>query len=151
IFKDIPEAYAMTVMRRMMMRISEAVCRKEGILSITTGESLGQVASQTMESMNTINEVTNYPVLRPLVTMDKEEIVQISRDIGTYDISIRPYEDCCTIFVPKSPKTRTKRDKVNELEANMDFQTLLKEAVEGIEILEIHHQEDRDEAFKDLL
>src|SRR5699024_6491578 len=86
IFKDIPEAYAMTVMRRMMMRISEAVCHKEGILSITTGESLGQVASQTMESMNTINEVTNYPVLRPLVTMDKEEIVQISRDIGTYDI-----------------------------------------------------------------
>src|SRR5699024_3464448 len=75
----------------------------------------------------------------------------ISRDIGTYDISIRPYEDCCTIFVPKSPKTRPKRDIVNELEANIDFQKLLKQAVEGIEILEIHHQEDRDEAFKYLL
>src|SRR5699024_8914959 len=138
IFKEIPEEYAMTVMRRMMMRISEAICRKEGILSITTGESLGQVASQTMESMNAINEVTNYPVLRPLVTMDKNEIVQISKDIGTYDISIRPYEDCCTIFVPKAPKTKPKREKVNQFEEHMDYHALLEEAVEGTETHKIN-------------
>lgn len=151
IFKEIPEEYAMTVMRRMMMRISEKVCQKEDILSITTGESLGQVASQTMESMNTINEVTNYPVLRPLVAMDKDDIVHISKDIGTYDISIRPYEDCCTIFVPKSPKTKPKRDKVNELEKNMDYESLLKEAVEEIEMVTIDHHDEEDDAFKELL
>lgn len=151
IFKNIPEEYGMTVMRRMMMRISEEVCRKEEILSITTGESLGQVASQTMESMNAINEVTNYPVLRPLITMDKDEIVDIAKDIGTYDISIQPYEDCCTIFVPKAPKTKPKRDKVNQFEANMDYEALLEEAVEGTETLTIDDQEEQNNLFKDLL
>lgn len=151
IFKEIPEGYAMTVMRRMMMRISEAVCRKEGILSITTGESLGQVASQTMESMNTINEVTNYPILRPLVAMDKDDIVNISKDINTYDISIRPYEDCCTIFVPKSPKTKPQRDKVNQFEAKMEYQQLIDEAVSGIKLIKVNDQKDAEDVFKDLL
>lgn len=151
IFKDIPEEYAMTVMRRMMMRISEKVCQKEGILSITTGESLGQVASQTMESMHAINEVTNYPVLRPLVAMDKDEIVNISKSIGTYDISIRPYEDCCTIFVPKSPKTKPKRDKVNQFEAKMDYQQLLEEAVEGVRTIKMSDHIGEAASFKDLL
>lgn len=104
IFREMPENYAMTIMRRMMMRISEQVCKKESILSMTTGESLGQVASQTMESMNAINEVTNYPILRPLVAMDKDDIVKISRTIDTYDISIRPYEDCCTILFQSRQK-----------------------------------------------
>src|SRR5699024_2402714 len=80
IFKQLPERFAMTIMRRVMMRISEAICKQESILSITTGENLGQVASQTMESMNVINEVTNYPILRPLITMDKEEIISISKN-----------------------------------------------------------------------
>src|SRR5690606_7198035 len=81
IFREMPENYAMTIMRRMMFRISEKVCEKESILSLTTGESLGQVASQTMHSMHTINEVTNYPVIRPLITMDKQEVIQISQTI----------------------------------------------------------------------
>jgi len=151
IFKEIPEAYAMTVMRRMMMRISEAICEKEGILSITTGESLGQVASQTMESMNAINEVTNYPILRPLVAMDKSEIINISKDIGTYDISIRPYEDCCTVFVPKSPKTRPRRDKVNQFEAKMDYKQLLGTAVEESKLIKVNDHKNEEDAFKDLL
>src|SRR5699024_11105958 len=98
-----PDRYSMTIMRRVMMKVSEAICHKENILSVTTGESLGLVASQTMASMNAINEVTTLPVLRPLVAMDKEEIIRISRKIDTYDISIQPYEDCCTVFVPKYP------------------------------------------------
>lgn len=150
IFKQIPDYYAMTVMRRIMMRISEAVCRKEGILSITTGESLGQVASQTMESMNAINEVTNYPILRPLVTMDKDEIVKISQKIGTYETSIRPYEDCCTIFVPKSPKTRPQREKVIQTESKMDVSSLLEEAIENIEVIKITDKNVNDEMLDDL-
>ncbi|HLR40424.1 MAG TPA: tRNA uracil 4-sulfurtransferase ThiI [Virgibacillus sp.] len=150
IFRDIPEDYAMTVMRRMMMRISEKVCQQNNILSIATGENLGQVASQTMESMHTINEVTNYPIIRPLITMDKDDIVQLSKKINTYDISIRPYEDCCTIFVPKSPKTRPKRDKVSFLESKGEFTDLLEEAVNGIEVVKITDQTKTNDAFDHL-
>ncbi|WP_099158783.1 tRNA uracil 4-sulfurtransferase ThiI [Virgibacillus ndiopensis] len=151
IFKDMPDGYAMTVMRRIMLRISETVCRNEAILSMTNGESLGQVASQTMESMNVINEVTNYPIIRPLVAMDKNDIIKISRKINTYDISIRPYEDCCTIFVPKSPKTKPKRDKVNYFESQVDYSELLREAIEGIEVVKLTDQNDSVNEFEDLL
>lgn len=151
IFQETPEGYAMTVMRRMMLRISELVCIKEGILSLTTGENLGQVASQTMESMNTINAVTNYPIIRPLITMDKNEIIQVSKRIGTYDISIRPYEDCCTIFVPKAPKTRPKRDKVAYFESKFDYQALMDEAVQGIETIQMTDQKKSADIFSDLL
>ncbi|HEY4602268.1 MAG TPA: tRNA uracil 4-sulfurtransferase ThiI [Cerasibacillus sp.] len=150
LFQEIPDGYAMTVMRRMMFQISEAVCRKQNILSMATGESLGQVASQTMESMHTINEVTNYPILRPLVAMDKQEIIKISKDIDTYDISIRPYEDCCTIFVPKSPKTKPKRDKVNQFEAGFDFQPYIDEAVENIETIIVTDEKPKDDLFEEL-
>ncbi|MUK86836.1 tRNA 4-thiouridine(8) synthase ThiI [Ornithinibacillus sp. L9] len=151
IFQETPDGYGMTVMRRMMLRISEQVCKNEGILSLTTGENLGQVASQTMESMNTINEVTNYPILRPLITMDKDEIIDISREIDTFDISIRPYEDCCTIFVPKAPKTKPKKDRVNYFEEKYDYQELIDEAVNGIEIVEISDEKQvKDDAFQDL-
>ncbi|SET45364.1 thiamine biosynthesis protein ThiI [Oceanobacillus limi] len=151
IFQETPDGYGMTVMRRMMLRISEQVCRNEDILSLTTGENLGQVASQTMESMNTINEVTNYPVLRPLLTMDKDEIIEISRKIDTFDISIRPYEDCCTIFVPKAPKTKPKRDRVNYYESQFNYQDLIDEAVEGIEVIEITDEKQiKEEVFEDL-
>lgn len=128
IFRQIPDGYAMTIMRRIMMRISEKVCQEQGILSITTGENLGQVASQTMESMNVINEVTNYPILRPLVAMDKTEIIDIAKKIGTYETSILPYEDCCTVFVPKSPKTKPKREKANHFEAKADLSEWVEEA-----------------------
>src|SRR5699024_314729 len=152
IFHDIPEGYAMTVMRRMMMRIAQKVCEKESILSITTGENLGQVASQTMESMNTINEVTNYSIIRPLITMDKDDIIQLSKKINTYDISIRPHEDCCTIFVPKSPKTRPKRDKVNNMESKCNYTFLLEEAINGIEVMKINDdQVNSKDVFDHLL
>ncbi|MRH42844.1 tRNA 4-thiouridine(8) synthase ThiI [Aquibacillus halophilus] len=151
IYQDIPHGYSMTVMRRMMMKISEAVAFKEGILSLTTGESLGQVASQTMESMNAINQVTNYPILRPLITMDKEEIIQISKKINTYDISIRPFEDCCTIFVPSSPKTKPKKDKVIYFESSLNFNEDLEETINGIEVIEISHSTSHEDEFSDLL
>lgn len=151
IFRQIPERYGMTVMRRIMFTISEKVCNSEKILSLTTGESLGQVASQTLSSMNVINEVTNLPVLRPLVAMDKEEIMEIAQKIGTYDISIRPYEDCCTIFVPKSPVTNPTRKKVNFLESKVDFTELIEEAIAGIETVTISSTDENEEIFDDLL
>ena len=151
IFKQIPDSYTMTVMRRIMVRISEHVCKEQSILSMTNGESLGQVASQTMESMNTINEVTNYPILRPLITMDKEEIIKLAHDIDTYEVSIRPYEDCCTVFMPKAPKTRPRRDKVNQFEEKFDFTELINEAINGIEVVEVTDRQVLASAFEDLL
>ncbi|KHE72861.1 tRNA uracil 4-sulfurtransferase ThiI [Halobacillus sp. BBL2006] len=153
IHREMPSGYSMTIMRRMMMRISEKIARKQGILSLTTGESLGQVASQTMESMNTINEVTNYPVIRPLATMDKLEIIDISRKIGTYDISIRPYEDCCTVFVPKAPKTKPTRENANYYESNSDFSEDIEKAVAETYTIEVNASEDDQESneFSDLL
>ncbi|MYL34105.1 tRNA 4-thiouridine(8) synthase ThiI [Pontibacillus yanchengensis] len=152
LYRQIPEEYGMTVMRRLMLRISEHVAEREDILSFTTGESLGQVASQTMESMNAINEVTNYPIIRPLVAMDKLDIIELSKKIDTYEISIRPYEDCCTVFVPSQPKTRPTREKINELEAKVDFTQELEETLENIETLEFReeHSEQENE-FSDLL
>ncbi|RIU89702.1 tRNA uracil 4-sulfurtransferase ThiI [Oceanobacillus picturae] len=150
VFKSIPDGYAMTIMRRMMMRISERVCEQESILSMTTGENLGQVASQTMESMNTINEVTNYPVIRPLVTMDKSDIIHISQQIGTYETSILPYEDCCTIFVPKAPKTKPKREKANYYESRKDYTALIEEAVSGIETVKVTAETTMEPTFEDL-
>lgn len=150
IFRELPERYGMTVMRRMMVRIAEALCEKRRILSLTTGESLGQVASQTMASMNAINEVTNLPILRPLVSLDKHEIIEHSQRIGTYDISIRPYEDCCTIFVPKAPITNPRREKVLELESYVDFTASIEEAIDGIEQIVITSENDAEE-FADLL
>lgn len=150
IFQETPDGYGMTVMRRMMLRISERVCRKEDILSLTTGENLGQVASQTMTSMNTINEVTNYPIIRPLITMDKDEIIDISKAIDTFDISIRPYEDCCTIFVPKAPKTKPKRDRVNYYESKFDYEDLIQEAIDGIEVIRVSDQKKKEDVFEGL-
>lgn len=152
IFKSVPDRLSMTIMRRVMLRVSEMVCVQEKILTMTTGESVGQVASQTIESMNVINEVTNYPVLRPLVALDKSDIIKVSEDIGTYDISIRPYEDCCTVFVPKSPATNPKRGIVNAIEANLDISELIEEAIAGIEEVEITKNSDVSNLlFADLL
>ncbi len=102
---------------------------------MVTGESLGQVASQTLESMQAINDVTNTPVLRPLIAMDKLEIIDIAQKINTHDISILPYEDCCTIFTPPAPKTRPKKEKVEYYESFMDFESYIKEAVEETETI----------------
>lgn len=150
IFKVIPGPYAMTVMRRIMLMISERICSANNILSITTGESLGQVASQTMESMHVINQVTNYPVIRPLVAMDKTDIITLSEQIDTYTISIRPYEDCCTIFVPKSPKTKPNKDKVLYFESQADFTSYIDDAIQHTEVMKVTEQNTTKNKFQDL-
>ncbi|HEU5141386.1 MAG TPA: tRNA uracil 4-sulfurtransferase ThiI [Bacillales bacterium] len=146
----IPDNYRMTIMRRMMVRIVEKLAEKNGVLAAATGESLGQVASQTLESMNTINEVTNLPMLRPVLAMDKTEITAISKRIGTYDISIRPYEDCCTVFVPAAPKTKPTRERAGQFELNLKVAQLVDEAVEKTEILDFKATEQVEEDFQEL-
>ena len=128
-----PEEYFTLIMRRMMMRISEALAEKLGCMSLVTGESLGQVASQTMQAMMVTNAVCRLPVFRPVIGMDKEEIIAIARKIDTMETSILPYEDCCTVFTPKHPKTRPQLAEIEKAEAKMDVEALVKEAVEGTE------------------
>lgn len=126
-----PEDYLITIMRRFMMRISERIAAKTNALALATGESLGQVASQTLESMNTINSVIRIPILRPLIGMDKTEITEIARKIDTFDLSILPYEDCCTIFTPKNPVTRPKPGIAENFEQALDIEALVEKAVKG--------------------
>lgn len=114
-----PERQTTIIIRRYMMRIAQEIARRNGAMSLTTGESLGQVASQTQEGLNATNAVVDLPVFRPLIGMDKQEIVAIAEDIGTFETSILPYEDCCTIFVPKHPETRPKREVVEKSEIPM--------------------------------
>ncbi|MCM3786976.1 tRNA 4-thiouridine(8) synthase ThiI [Domibacillus indicus] len=135
IHKQVPENYTMTSTRRIMMRIADRIREQTGALAIVTGESLGQVASQTMESMAAINDVTNTPVLRPLIAADKLEIMNIARKIGTHDISILPFEDCCTIFTPAAPKTKPKTEKVQFFESFLDFEPLIEEAIQSTETM----------------
>jgi thiamine biosynthesis protein ThiI len=132
-----PEDYLITIMRRFMMRISQQIAAKTGALALATGESLGQVASQTLESMNTINNVVSIPILRPLIGMDKTEITDISRRIDTYELSILPYEDCCTIFTPKNPVTRPKPHVAARFEESLDVDALVADAVNRTEVEEI--------------
>lgn len=131
--KHCPDALGITIMRRMMLRIATEVAKSRNILALVTGESLGQVASQTLESMRTINAVTNLPILRPLVAEDKVDIIHRARMIGTYETSILPYEDCCTIFVPKSPRTKPHLDEAERAEAALDVDALVARAVESLE------------------
>lgn len=128
-----PEELRVTIMRRMMLRIATRVAAAEGALGLVTGESLGQVASQTLESLGTIEAVTGLPVLRPLVGLDKEEIIQRARAIGTFEISTLPYEDCCTLFVPAHPRTRPTPAEAEDGEASLDIEGLIARAVAGIE------------------
>ena len=125
IYDHAPECYCITLMRRMMFRLADRLARRRKCPVISSCESFGQVASQTLQSMHVINAVTNLPVIRPCAVMDKLEIMQISKKIGTYDISIRPYEDCCTIFTPKSPKTSPHMDDVEKYEQLFDFDSFL--------------------------
>ncbi|MED1439692.1 tRNA 4-thiouridine(8) synthase ThiI [Aeribacillus composti] len=153
--QKILENYTMTSTRRMMLKIADEIRKKRGALAIVTGESLGQVASQTLESMYAINEVTTTPILRPLISMDKNEIIEIAEKIDTFEISNRPYEDCCTIFTPASPKTKPKREKILKLESYVDFQPLIQKAIEetvSIEFPRKHDiQEKIEEDFENLL
>ena len=135
--RNCPEAYFTLIMRRFMMRIAGRVAERIGAGCIVTGECLGQVASQTMEAMRCTEDVCDLPVFRPLVGMDKEEIVTVSRRIGTFGTSILPYEDCCTVFTPRHPKTHPKLDEVREAERVLNVDALVEEALAGAEKLKI--------------
>ncbi len=140
-----PEAYLMTLTRRFMMRITDAIRESRSGLVIINGESLGQVASQTLESMQAINAVTTTPVIRPVVTMDKLEIIDIAQAIDTFDISIQPFEDCCTIFAPDRPKTNPKLKNVEKYEERFDIEGLVARAVAGIIVSEIGPEQTSDD------
>ncbi len=128
-----PEEYFTVIMRRFMTRISEKIARMNGCGAIVTGESLGQVASQTMEAMAVTQECVAIPVLRPLVCMDKAEIVALARKLGTFETSILPYEDCCTVFTPRHPRTKPRLEEVREAESSLDVPALVEEAITNIE------------------
>ena len=135
--KSVPEAYLMTIMRRFMLRITDELRKNAKALAIANGESVGQVASQTLDSMVAINDVTNTPIIRPVATMDKLDIIKVAEEIDTFELSIQPFEDCCTVFAPPSPKTKPKLEKARQYEARLDVEGLIKEAVEGTVIEEI--------------
>ena len=135
-----PEEYFTLIMRRFMMRIAQHIAEANGAKAIVTGENLGQVASQTMEAMASTQSVTHLPVLQPLIGMDKEEIITIARKIGTFDTSILPYEDCCTVFTPRHPRTRPQVSEVEAAESALDVDTLVQEAIQGIERISLDHE-----------
>ncbi len=135
--RNCPEDFFTLVMRRFMMRIAQACADEISAKAIVTGECLGQVASQTMEALRCTEDVASLPVLRPLIGMDKEEIVRISRRIGTFDTSILPYEDCCTVFTPRHPKTKPHLDEVREVESALDVESLCARAMENREFVKI--------------
>ena len=135
--KSVPEAYLMTIMRRFMLRITDELRKNAKALAIANWESVGQVASQTLDSMVAINDVTNTPIIRPVATMDKLDIIKVAEEIDTFELSIQPFEDCCTVFAPPSPKTKPKLEKARQYEARLDVEGLIKESVEGTVIEEI--------------
>lgn len=132
-----PEEYFTLIMRRFMMRISQEIADRYGAKALITGENLGQVASQTMEAIICTDAVCRSPVFRPLIGFDKEEIVRLSRRIGTFDLSTLPYEDCCTVFTPRHPRTKPRREQVEEAESCLDIDALVSEALDGIERVRI--------------
>jgi thiamine biosynthesis protein ThiI len=133
LLERVPEDLTITVMRRFMFRVAQALARREGALALITGESAGQVASQTLESMLVINEVVSLPVLRPVVALDKVEIMDQARKIGTYDVSIEPFPDCCALFVSPHPKTRPTLAQAARAEESLDVQDLVAQALAGLE------------------
>lgn len=154
--KVVHPRYTMTSTRRMMMRISDKVVHQINANAIVNGENLGQVASQTLKSMYAINHVTATPVLRPLLTLDKEDIIKKAKELGTFETSIQPYEDCCTIFTPKNPVTEPDFDKVIKYESVFNFDEMIENAVENIETLTIDQnyksakEQSTDSLIKDL-
>ena len=137
-------SYCVTIMRRMMLRIADSIAFKHNDLVLSGGESIGQVASQTLYSMQVIEEVGQHPFIRPLATYDKTEIIDLSKDIGTYDISIRPYEDCCTIFTLKDPVTHPNLDKVHEIEDSFDWKTMVHDCVKNTKAEHISKTEEEE-------
>lgn len=153
--EKVPEGYLMTVQRRLMLRLAVAIAEKRHGLAIFNGESLGQVASQTMQSMRAIEDVTNMPVFRPVLSYDKNEIIKIAKQIGTYDLSILPYEDCCTVFTPPSPKTMPRVDRARKYEQLIDVDGPMQKSLSNIKVTRIHAGEEflnqNQDVFADLL
>ncbi|WP_279254882.1 tRNA uracil 4-sulfurtransferase ThiI [Enterococcus faecalis] len=150
----VPQGYLMTITRRLMLRLTDAIREMRKGLVIINGESLGQVASQTLQSMVAINEVTSTPIIRPVVSMDKTEIIEIAEKIDTFELAIQPFEDCCTIFAPPQPKTRPRLDKAQDYEARLDLEGLMARAIEGLKITEISAETAKDkqeDEFADFL
>ena len=148
ILKNVPHEYLITIMRRMMYRIAESIAHKNNCKVLINGESIGQVASQTLDSMVAINSVVNTPVIRPVACLDKLEIIDISKSIKAYETSILPYEDCCTIFVPDHPVINPRKEECEEYESNWDWKSLVKEAIKTEEVITITKN---DKSFEDLL
>ncbi len=148
IYKHIDEPYCITIMRRMMYRIADQICKNRKIKVISNGESIGQVASQTPESISVIGKVADTLILRPLCMMDKLEIIDIAKKIDTYETSILPYEDCCTIFDPKNPVTKPKEDKCLYYESLFDYQPMVDECIKNERIVKVsYRKEDEDESI----
>lgn len=137
IYKHARESYAITIMRRMMYRIAEIVAEKDRCLVLSNGESIGQVASQTLKSISEIEKAVSMPVIRPLAIFDKVDIIRLSKEIGTYEISIRPYEDCCTIFDPKNPVTQPKGEVIGKIEESFDYASLIEECILNRKVIRI--------------
>lgn len=149
IYKNVDEPYCITIMRRMMYRIADEICKSRKIKVISNGESIGQVASQTPESISVIAKVCDTLILRPLCMMDKLEIIDIAKRIDTFDTSILPYEDCCTIFDPKNPVTKPKLDKCEYYESKFDYESLVRKCIENDNIIKVSYREDglKDESI----
>lgn len=149
----VPDSESMTVMRRFMLRIMDQLIERNNADAIVNGESLGQVASQTIKSMRVINEVTSTPIFRPLIATDKNEIINLAEKIDTFDISNEPYEDCCTVFAPTAPHTKPKQEKIEDYESALDIEGLVKDAVENthIEKIDEDYIKNQEADFADLL
>ena len=145
IYKTCDSNYVITIMRRMMYRIMEKLVYKYKAKAIINGESIGQVASQTLVSMNVINNVTSIPVIRPVACLDKLEIIDIAKKIDTYDISILPYEDCCTVFVPKHPVINPSIDRCIEMEKKFNYEQMIYDTVKNIKLIKVNSLDDADE------
>lgn len=145
IYDNADESYAITIMRRMMYRIADKICRDRKLKLISNGESIGQVASQTPESIAVIGKVSESLIVRPLCMMDKLEIIDIAKRIGTYDTSILPYEDCCTIFDPKNPVTKPKEKECLFFEEKFDYQSLIDECISNDEIIKVSYRDIKEE------
>ena len=137
-----PEELGTVILRRYMLRAAQAIAREEGCLALITGESLGQVASQTIQAIGCTDAVVSMPVFRPLIGSDKAEIVKTARKIDTYDISIEPYEDCCTVFTPKHPRTKPNLEMVERGEGAIDGEALLREALEDVKTMYVNAYEN---------
>lgn len=145
IYRNAPESYAITMMRRYFLRIGNQLAKEKGLLAIANGENLGQVASQTLHSMEAITKMDSLPILRPLLTYDKIEIIDLATKIGTYETSILPFDDCCTIFTPKNPTTRPKADKIDEYETQLNLGDLIDEAIATRDLIDLRYHEESQE------